>query len=311
MTGEKKVILIVGPTASGKTDLSIQVAQQFKGECVNADATQIFNGLNLATNKITPAEQAGIPHHLLSTIDLNDNYSISTYQEQGRVVLKQLWAKDKLPIVVGGSGLYINALLKKYKFSNQGRDLTKAKEYEQDSNQVLWEKLAAIDPQESAKIHPNNRKRVWRALEYYFQKGTLKSSNDQAHNDWYTEPYIIGLLPDKAELYQHLADRVLTLTERGLFAEVKAAYEYCNYDVTKQSMKIIGCPEIIQYLKGEISYKAALAAMVQANKIYAKKQITWFKHQLTNVHWYPFHYEQFKDVCHQIILDLQNSHYLK
>ncbi|WHQ37560.1 tRNA (adenosine(37)-N6)-dimethylallyltransferase MiaA [Spiroplasma sp. SV19] len=309
--GEKKVILIVGPTASGKTDLSIKVAQQFRGECVNADATQIFNELNIATNKITLAEQAGIPHHLLSIIDLNDNYSINSYQKEGRVILNQLWAKNKLPIVVGGSGLYINALLKNYQFSNQGRDLAKAKEYEQDSNQALWEKLAAIDPLESAKIHPNNRKRVWRALEYYFQNGTLKSINDQAHNKWYVEPYIIGLFPDKAELYQRIIERVQSLTERGLFAEVKTAYEYCNYDVTKQSMKIIGCPEIIQYLKGEVSYEATLAAMVQANKIYAKKQMTWFKHQLKNVHWYPFHYAQFEDVCHQIILDLQNSTYLK
>ncbi len=281
------------------------------GECINADATQIFNGLDLATNKITLAEQAGIPHHLLSTIDLNNNYSINTYQKQGRLILNRLWQKNKLPVVVGGSGLYINALLKNYQFSNHGRDLENAKQYEQYSNQELWQKLAVIDPKESDKIHPNNRKRVWRALEYYFQTGTLKSDNDQHYADWYVEPYIIGLLPDKTELYQHLHDRVLNLTERGLFAEVKAAYEYCNYDVTKQSMKIIGCPEIIQYLKGEISYEATLSAMVQANKLYAKKQITWFKHQLTNIHWYPFHYDQFEDICHKIILDLQSGDYLK
>ncbi|WP_338955771.1 tRNA (adenosine(37)-N6)-dimethylallyltransferase MiaA [Spiroplasma endosymbiont of Polydrusus cervinus] len=300
----KKVILIVGPTGSGKTDLSIKIAQKFHGgECVNVDATQIFNGLNLATNKITPTEQTGIPHHLLSTVDLKDNYSIKTYQQEGRKILEKLWAKNKLPIVVGGSGLYINALLKNYCFSDQGRDLELVKKYEQVSNDTLWEKLATIDPQASAKIHPNNRKRVWRALEYYFQTGTLKSSNDHHHNDWYVEPYIIGLLPDKIELHQRLHDRVLQLIARGLFAEVTAAYEYCDYDLTKQSMKIIGCPEIVRYLNGELSYEATLDAMVQANKIYAKKQVTWFKHQLKNVHWYSFHYAQFNDLCQQIILD--------
>jgi len=308
---QKKVILIVGPTGSGKTDLSIKMAQRFNGECINADATQIFNGLNLATNKITPSEQVGIPHHLLSTIDLNENYSIKMYQQEGRKILAQLWTKNKIPIVVGGSGLFINALLKNYQFSDQGRDLLKTKEYEHISNYALWEKLAAIDPQESNKVHPNNRKRVWRAIEYYFQTGTLKSVNDHHHNEWYIEPYIIGLLPDKTELNQYLSERVLRLTERGLFAEVEAAYKYCNYDSTKQSMKIIGCPEIIRYLKGELSYDATLAAMVQANKIYAKKQITWFKNQLTNVHWYSFSYSQFDDLCKQIMVEFKNSNYLK
>ncbi|WP_338989284.1 isopentenyl transferase family protein [Spiroplasma endosymbiont of Seladonia tumulorum] len=164
---QKKVILIVGPTGSGKTDLSIKMAQRFNGECINADATQIFNGLNLATNKITPSEQVGILHHLLSTIDLNENYSIKMYQQEGRKILAQL--------------------------------------------------------------------------------------------------------PDKTELHQYLSERVLRLTERGLFAEIEAAYKYCNYDSAKQSMKIIGCPEIIRYLKGELSYDATLATMVQTNKIYAKK----------------------------------------
>ncbi|MFJ1522463.1 tRNA (adenosine(37)-N6)-dimethylallyltransferase MiaA [Spiroplasma sp. ald] len=308
---QKKVILIVGPTGSGKTDLSIKMAQRFNGECINADATQIFNGLNLATNKITPSEQIGIPHHLLSTIDLKENYSIKMYQQEGRKILAQLWTKNKLPIVVGGSGLYINALLKNYQFSDQGRDLLKTKEYEHISNYALWEKLAAIDPQESNKVHPNNRKRVWRALEYYFQTGTLKSVNDHHRNEWYIEPYIIGLLPDKTELYQYLSERVLRLTERGLFVEVETAYKYCNYDSAKQSMKIIGCPEIIRYLKGELSYDATLATMVQANKIYAKKQITWFKNQLTNVHWYSFSYSQFDDLCQQIMVEFKNSNYLK
>lgn len=308
---QKKVILIVGPTGSGKTDLSIKMSQRFNGECINADATQIFNGLNLATNKITPSEQVGIPHHLLSTIDLNENYSIKMYQQEGRKILVQLWTKNKIPIVVGGSGLYINVLLKNYQFSDHGRDLLKTKEYEHISNYALWEKLAAIDPQESTKVHPNNRKRVLRALEYYFQTGTLKSVNDNHRNEWYFEPYIIGLLPDKTELHQYLSERVLRLTDRGLFYEVEEAYKYCNYDSTKQSMKIIGCPEIIRYLKGGLSYDATLATMVQANKIYAKKQITWFKYQLTNVHWYSFSYSQFDVLCQQIMVEFKNSNYLK
>ncbi|AGM26199.1 tRNA delta(2)-isopentenylpyrophosphate transferase [Spiroplasma syrphidicola EA-1] len=307
---EIKVVLIIGPTASGKTDLSIKLAQTFNGECLNADATQMFNGLDIATNKITLEEQQGIKHHFLSFLDLTASYSISDFQKAGRATINEIVADHKLPIVVGGSGLYINALLKNYQFSSQGRNFANLAKYDDYSNQELWEKLAVVDKAESEKIHYNNRKRILRALEYYEQNQIPKSTNDRDQNTWYIKPYIIGLLPDKDELHHRIAERVLALTARGLFAEVAEAYQQCHQSLAYQSMHIIGCREIVSFLKGEISEQEAIMAMVKANKIYAKKQITWFKHQLSDVNWYQFSYANFETVCQKIITDLKESNYL-
>ncbi|WP_368486551.1 tRNA (adenosine(37)-N6)-dimethylallyltransferase MiaA [Spiroplasma sp. DGKH1] len=306
----KPIIVVVGPTASGKTDLSIILAKKINGECINADATQIFNGLDIATNKILPAEQDNIPHHLLSTIDLNADYSISDFQREGRKIINDIWSRNKIPIVVGGSGLYINALLKDYHFDSHQRDPHFAQQYQEYSNLGLWQLLQRIDPIEAERTHFNNRKRVLRALQYFQENKTLKSANDDAQNRWYYEPYIIGLNPDKTELHQRIATRVDKLTARGLFAEVAAAYEYCHFDETKQSMKIIGCKEIIAYLKGQITYHQAIAQMVHANKIYAKKQLTWFRNQLPTTNWYDFYYQDFLTITEQIINDLLASNYL-
>ncbi|AHF57764.1 tRNA (adenosine(37)-N6)-dimethylallyltransferase MiaA [Spiroplasma eriocheiris] len=306
----KPIILIVGPTASGKTDLSIMLAKKINGECINADATQIFNGLDIATNKILPSEQENIPHHLLSTLDLNDNYSISDFQRAGRKIINEIWQRHKIPIVVGGSGLYINALLKDYHFDDHQRDPQFAQQYEKYSNLALWKLLQSTDPEEAKRTHFNNRKRVLRALQYFQENKTLKSVNDDAKDRWYYEPYIIGLNPVKTELHERITTRVAKLTARGLFAEVAAAYEYCHFDETKQSMKIIGCKEIIAYLKGEITYQQAIDQMVYANKIYAKKQLTWFRNQLPTTNWYTFSYQDFLIVANQIINDLEASNYL-
>ncbi|AGM25140.1 tRNA (adenosine(37)-N6)-dimethylallyltransferase MiaA [Spiroplasma chrysopicola] len=308
---EVKVILIIGPTASGKTDLSIKLAQTFNGECLNADATQMFNGLDIATNKITLEEQQGVKHHFLSFLDLTANYSISDFQKAGRATINEIVARNKLPIVVGGSGLYINALLKNYQFSSQGRNLANLTKYEHYSNQALWEMLAVVDKEESKKVHYNNRKRILRALEYYDQNQIPKSVNDHDQNIWYIKPYIIGLLPDKDELHTRIAERVLALTARGLFAEVAQAYQQCHQSLEYQSMHIIGCREIVSFLKEDISEQDAIMAMIKANKIYAKKQITWFKHQLSDVNWYQFSYSNFDAVSQKIIEDLKESDYLR
>ncbi|AHI53037.1 tRNA (adenosine(37)-N6)-dimethylallyltransferase MiaA [Spiroplasma culicicola] len=299
----KKIIVIVGPTASGKTDLSLKIAKLFNGECINADSTQIFKGTDIATNKIKTEEMQGVVHHLISIKEVNETYSVADYQTQARTIIDKILKQDKTPIVIGGTGLYINALIMNYNFLFENQTIVGFKEqFEELSNHQLWEQLNQIDTLAANEIHVNNRNKIIRALEIIEYSKSLKSDlNKNNKTLFYDNLIIIGIKPDREKLHQRINERVLQLTDRGLFDEIKKAYEDNNFNASAQALKCIGGPEIIQYLKQEIDYDQTIALMQRNNRRYARRQMTWFRNQYDNVHWFEHQYSDFEQMCDQVL----------
>ncbi|AXK51249.1 tRNA (adenosine(37)-N6)-dimethylallyltransferase MiaA [Spiroplasma alleghenense] len=297
------IILIVGPTGSGKTDLSIKIAKKLKGECINADSTQIFSGTDIATNKITTEEMEGIKHHLLSTIPVNGNYSVAQFQNEGRKVINSLLKQSIIPIIVGGTGLYINALLKKYHFQEEKYGQLYHPDLDNYSNIELWKMLNDFDSEAASKIHENNRQRLLRANSVVFERKELKTDliKDGGEKFFSNPLIIIGLNPNRQDLHESLNSRVNKLIQRGLFEEIKKAYKENDYNENAQALKCIGGKEIVKYLKREITYEQAILDMQTANRRYARKQITWFKHQLKDIQWFEYNLKDFQKTCNLVL----------
>ncbi|AKX34004.1 tRNA delta(2)-isopentenylpyrophosphate transferase [Spiroplasma litorale] len=304
----KPIVVIVGPTASGKTDLSIKIAKKFNGECINADSTQIFKGTDIATNKISIEEMQGIKHHMISIKEVNENYSVAEFQKEARVIIDNLLKEDIMPIVVGGTGLYINALIMNYNFNNKDHINNYSEQFSNLDNESLWKVLYKIDEKEANKIHPNNRYRVLRALEINELNSRNKSSIIKDNKSYYYKNIIIiGLDPIRNELYDKINDRVLNLIEKGLFEEIIEAYEKCSKNELSQALKCIGGPEIIKYINNQISYPESIELMQKNNRHYARRQLTWFKNQLKDVNWFEYTYDDFENICEKILLFLKNK----
>ncbi|ASP28110.1 tRNA delta(2)-isopentenylpyrophosphate transferase [Spiroplasma corruscae] len=302
----KPIIVIVGPTASGKTDLSIRIAKSLNGECINADSTQIFKGTDIATNKITLEEMDNIKHYLLSIKEVNETYSVAEFQKDARNFIDKIHKMNKIPIIVGGTGLYINALLMNYKFSGDDHIKDFSKKFDELDNIELWNILNNIDKIEANKIHPNNRYRVIRALEIIELNKNSKSNIIKNNKTFYYKNIImIGLEPKREELYVRINNRVLDLVNRGLIQEIELAYKMCEYNESSQSLKCIGGPEIISYLKGKITYESAIEEMQKNNRHYARRQLTWFKNQFDCIKWYEFSYINFEETCNSILTYLK------
>ncbi|AKU79588.1 tRNA (adenosine(37)-N6)-dimethylallyltransferase MiaA [Spiroplasma turonicum] len=297
----KPLVVIVGPTASGKTELSIKVAKRFNGECINADSTQIFKGTDIATNKITDEETFGIKQHLLSIKEVNENYSVADFQNDARNIIEQMFNENKLPIVVGGTGLYINALLMNYKFLKENHIPNFSSRFNKIENSELWKLLNEKDHDEAKKIHINNRYRIIRALEILEINNEKKSSiNKNNKSFFYKNIIIVGLEPIRSQLYDKINNRVLYLVKKGLFDEIALAYKNCIYK-NSQALKCIGGPEIIKYLNKEISYEESIELMQKNNRKYARRQLTWFKNQFNNVKWFNYTYDKFELVCEDVL----------
>ncbi|QBQ07617.1 tRNA dimethylallyltransferase [Spiroplasma gladiatoris] len=299
---KSKIIVIVGPTASGKTDLSIKLAKEFNGECINADATQIFCGTDIATNKITKGEMEGIKHHLLSIKKVNESYSVAQFQTDGRNAIDSIIKKNKTPIIIGGTGLYINALIRNYNFNSNDHIEGFIERYKNDTNQKLWDKLNILDPISASQIHPNNRYRILRALEIFKLNGIKKSELIiDNKNFYYDNIIIIGINPERNLLHNKINERVLKLVDIGLFEEIKNAWLDNNKNSKAQALKCIGGPEIIAFLNNEIDYNSTISLMQRNNRRYARRQLTWFKNQLKETKWFTHNYDDYQLMCLEII----------
>ncbi|AHI53962.1 tRNA delta(2)-isopentenylpyrophosphate transferase [Spiroplasma sabaudiense Ar-1343] len=296
------IILIIGPTGSGKTTLSVEISKKFSGECINSDSTQIFSGTDIATNKIMAGEMQNIKHHLFSIEPVTGSYSVADYQKKGRQTISDLLKKNKIPVIVGGTGLYINALLKKYQFLEEPLK-TENFGFEKLSNLELWNLVNLVDPQEAKKIHVNNRQRLLRANTVISVNNGRKSDLIKDSQGWYFENpvIIIGLNPERSDLHQALNQRVLDLCKRGLFQEIEEALAVNDNNANKQALKCIGGKEIIAYLRNEISYEQAILDMQTANRRYARKQMTWFKNQLSGVKWFEYRLSDYQKTSQEII----------
>jgi tRNA dimethylallyltransferase len=274
----KKVLVLSGPTASGKTAISIQLAKAFNGEIISGDSQQVYRQLNIGTAKITPHEMDGIPHHGLDLVDYDQAYSVKDFQEMARNAIDEISSRGKLPILVGGTGFYLKAALYDYVFENE---IESNPIDDQGTDEELHARLTQIDPISALKIHPNNRKRVLRALQIA-SHGQLKSVIEEAqtHQPMYDAFMMVLSLP-KAELDQRIASRVDLMFEQGLKSEVLDTFK------TPESWKYlsfqgIGYKEWLPYLKGESNLEDVMEQIVIHTRQFAKRQMTWFRHQFNS-----------------------------
>lgn len=284
-----KVIVITGPTAVGKTKLSIEIAKKYNGEIINADAVQVYKGLNIGSAKVTEEEKEGIPHHLFDIKEVDEEYTIYHYQQDARNKIAEIQKKGKLPILVGGTGLYIKAALYDYKLSKE----IKTNTYDNLSTKELYNKLLELDP--TIKIDQNNRRRLIRALNYITENNT--SINNNKTNTLLYDAIFIGLTTDRATLYDKINKRVDAMINDGLIDEVKSYYERNIY--TKPLLNAIGYHEIYKYFAGEYTYDEAIFKIKQNSRHYAKRQYTFFNHQLPVV-WFETDYNNFNNTIRKV-----------
>ena len=286
-----KVIIIVGPTGVGKTKLSIELAKKLNGEVINADSTQVYKEMDIATAKVTKEEMEQIPHHLFDIKEINENYTVYDYQKDCRIKIKEILNKGKTPILVGGTGLYIKAALYDYKFNVEESSNEEYLEYTTDD---LYNKLLVIDP--NCDIHKNNRKRIIRALNYYEKNNTTmtKEKTDKLLYDC----IFIGLTTDRKILYDRINRRVDEMVEEGLIEEAKKIYG--RNIKSKAVLTPIGYKELFEYFENKRSLEEAIELIKQRSRKYAKRQYTWNKHQF-NVNWFDVDFNDFNNTVNAIL----------
>lgn len=279
-----KVIVLVGPTGSGKTNLSIELAKKFNGEIISGDAYQCYQEMSIGSAKVKEEEKQGIPHYLVDYLSYKETYNVKIFQEKGRAYIRDIISRGKVPIICGGTGLYIKALLFDYLFEDEEVDEIYLQELNQKDNDTLYQMLMEIDEQATATIHKNNRKRVIRAL-MMAHAGTKKSQRleKQEHTMLY-DAYIIGLTMSRDKLYERIDQRVLKMIEDGLETEIHSLVE-SEQDFALQSMRGIGYKEWLGYYKKEATLQDTIALIQKNSRNFAKRQYTWFKNQM-DVHWY-------------------------
>jgi tRNA dimethylallyltransferase len=285
------IICIVGPTGVGKTKLSIELAKKLDGEVINADSTQVYKGMDIATAKVTEVEKENIPHHLFDIKEIDENYTVYDYQKDCRLKINEILEKGKTPIIVGGTGLYIKAALYDYKFEEEKESVNEYLEY---SNEELYNKLLSIDP--NTPIHKNNRKRVVRALNYY-DKNNKIISNEKTDKLLY-DVMFIGLTTDREILYDRINKRVDIMLENGLIEEAKKIYD--TGIRSKAVLTPIGYKELFEYFNGNTTLEEALELIKQRSRKYAKRQYTWNNHQF-NVNWFNVDFNNFETTVNDIL----------
>ena len=291
-----KIIVITGPTAVGKTKLSIELAKRYNGEIINADAVQVYKGLDIGSAKVTEEEKEGIPHHLFDIKEVDEEYTIYHYQKDCRKLIKEVQGRGKTPILVGGTGLYIKAALYDYKLTEEKETNT----YDNLTDEELYNKLLEVD--KDIVIDKNNRRRLIRALNYY--KENNKSINTNTTNKLLYDAIFIGLTTDRRILYDKINNRVDIMIKEGLLNEVKAFYD--KNIRTKPLLNAIGYREIYSYFDGNISLEEAINKIKQNSRHYAKRQYTFFNHQLPIV-WFETDYSNFNNTIEQIISYIENN----
>ncbi|RPF55915.1 tRNA (adenosine(37)-N6)-dimethylallyltransferase MiaA [Aquisalibacillus elongatus] len=311
------VVSVIGPTAVGKTKLGIEIAKRFKGEVINADSMQFYQNFDIGSAKVTEDEAEGIPHHLIDHLKPYDEYSAADFKVDLKDCVNDISIREKLPVVVGGTGFYVHSALFDFQFSDVKRDSEFVKkalnDIENNGIDPYYEKLKQIDPKQASKIHPHNIRRVIRALEVYETSGQTLSEIEK--DQTFDSPYkiiLIGLNMDREVLYKRINQRVDDMIENGLLEEVKWLYE--TYGEGAQPMQGIGYKEWIPYFKGEYTKEEAIRLIKRNTRRFAKRQLTYYRNKIPDVEWYkvdPDNYWQtFEDIFENIegkIKDLSNS----
>ncbi len=299
----EKVIVIVGPTASGKTKLSIELAKRLNGEIVSCDSMQVYKYMDIGTAKPTKEEMSGIRHHMIDVIEPDCQFSVAKYKSMAEKSIEEIIKRNKVPIVVGGTGLYVNSLIYNINFKDSICDLNfrdkLKKEAEKYGNQYVHEKLRDVDRESYEKLHYNDLKRVIRALEFYeFTKETITSSAKKSRGDLKYKYIVFGLKMDREVLYSRINKRVDLMIEMGLIDEVKKIRDL-GYENALTSSKAIGYKEIFSWLNGELEYQDAIDKIKMESRRYAKRQITWFK-KTENINWINMN-DKFNDIVEEVL----------
>ena len=283
------IICIVGPTGVGKTKLSIELAKRMNGEVINCDSTQVYRELDIATAKISKSEMDGVIHHLLDIKNIDEDYTVYDYQKDCRLVIDDILSRGKVPIMVGGTGLYIKASLYDYKFEDESIK----NDYSKYSNIELYEKLKEID--NDTLIHVNNRKRIERALDYYYNHGKIM---DNKTDKLLYDCVFIGLTTDRDILYERINNRVDMMINNGLIDEAKKIYD--SNIRSKAVMTPIGYKELFPYFEGVKTLDECIDLIKQNSRKYAKRQYTWFNNQMT-VKWFNVDFNNFLNTINEVI----------
>jgi len=278
----KPLLVITGPTATGKSEAAVQVAQAVGGEVVSADSMMVYRHMDIGTAKPTREEMRGIPHHLISIIEPDQDYSVAVFQKQAREVIADIQSRGKLPILAGGTGLYIRAVIDRYDFTGACRDESLRagllKEVERCGFESLHRRLAEVDRESAARLHPRDVRRVIRALEVYYLTGKPLSSYQKAKE--FAEPLynllIFGLTMERELLYRRIEQRVDAMIKVGLVEEVEGLLN-AGYSTGLTSMQGLGYKEMALYLTGEVSLPRAIELLKRNTRRFAKRQLTWFR----------------------------------
>ncbi len=287
-TKHRGVLVITGPTATGKTELGVRLALGLGGEVVSADAMQVYRGMVIGTAAPSAAECKGVPHHLIGTVDPRENYSAGRYVEEASAAVEDILRRGRLPILVGGTNLYIDSLLRGIEFSNFDPALRASleKDYARLGGEAMLERLGTVDPERAAKLHPRDKKRILRALEVYEATGETITAHDEATRR--TPPRFpscrIALsFEAREDLYRRIDARVDRMLEAGLAAEVQGLLE-AGVPAEGTAMQAIGYKEIAAALRGECTLEEAAEQVKQSSRRYAKRQLSWLRRD-PGLHW--------------------------
>ena len=288
MTDKPKLLVLIGPTAVGKTKLSIELAKAFSCEIISGDSMQVYRGMDIGTAKISEAEMDGVPHHLIDIHEPDEPFSVSEFQERCNTLIPEITARGNLPFIVGGTGLYVESLCYRYEFADSGADeafrMEQALFAETQGTQALHDKLRDIDPESAQRLHPNDTRRVIRALEIY--KLTGETLSEQLARQKKTTPYdlcLIGLTMDRQMLYNRIEERIDQMMEQGLIEEVQKLRSL-GYTPDMVSMQGLGYKEIWPYLDGSATLEEAVYLLKRDTRHFAKRQLSWFRH-MQDIQW--------------------------
>lgn len=303
-----KVIIVVGPTGVGKTKMGVALAKYFDGEVISGDSMQIYRTMDIGTAKVTKQEMDGVVHHLIDIKDPSESFSVKEFQDIVRKKIKTIIANNKVPIIVGGTGLYIKAALFDYQFSDsQVEHQEYVEKYQDFSNEQLYRRLLEIDELSAKELHPNNRQRVLRAIAIYESTGIKKSETlaSQKHELIYDAKFI-GLTLPRDILYQRINQRVDEMMAQGLLAEIDQLMKK-GYSSDLQSMKAIGYKEWFAYYQGIQSLEETIELIKKHSRNYAKRQYTWFNNQVP-VEWFDVDLANFDNTVKNVISYIEDSY---
>lgn len=292
------IIVIVGPTGVGKTKLSVELAKRFNGEVINADSMQVYKGLDIATAKIKEEEKEGIPHHLFDICEVEENFSVYDYQKLGRDKIDEITKRNKNIIIVGGTGLYIKALLYDYEFEKENNTY----DFSKVTDEELISKIKELD--DKIEIDFNNRRRLERTLTRLLENSNYEKKGNNPLYDF----TIIGLTTERRNLYKRIDKRVLEMIDEGLLDEAKKLYEKRN---CKSLLTGIGYKEIFKYFDGDLSLDEAIELIQKNSRHYAKRQYTFFNNQFKNkeINWFETNYQDFSKTINEVYnYLLKNNH---